>query len=109
MAVTYLTIFEKSTSWIDVSFTDIDGAAAAPSTLEYCLDCMSTETLILDWTSVVGPSSTTRIQITPEQNSIHDSTKTSELHRITVKATFGLSDQATSEYKYLVRELDKVT
>ena len=109
MAVNYLTIFEQSTSWIDVSFEDIDGSAATPSALEYCLDCMSSGTLILDWTNVPTPTSTTRITITPTQNGIHDSSKTSELHRLTVHATFGVSDEANSEYKFIVKNLDQVT
>lgn len=109
MAVNYLTIFEQSTSWIDVSFEDIDGSAATPSALEYCLDCMSTGTLILDWTVVAGPTATTRITITAAQNVIHDATKDEELHRLTVKATFGVDGQSTAEYKFLVQNLDQVT
>lgn len=109
MAVTYQQVNEKSTTWIDVIFTDLDGAAAAPSTLEYCLDCMSSGTLILDWTNVSTPTSTTRITITPTQGAIHDSTKTSELHRLTVHATFGVSDEIRDEYKFEVMNLGKVT
>ena len=109
MSTDYKTVFERTTAWIDVSFTDLDDAPAAPSALEYCLDCMSTSTSILAWTAVAGPTATTRIAITPAQNAIHASANESELHRLTLRATFGVGDQATSEYKFLVFNLGKVT
>jgi len=101
---------EKTTVWLTAAFTDRDGDAVQPTTVEYRIDAGSGDTLseVLDWTSVT-PATSVEIEIDDSHNAIVDSTLDFELRTLTVRTTFGASGQAHDYYEYRVRNLEGVT
>lgn len=90
---------EKSSSWITVTCTDKNGVAATPLTLTYRIDDLKSGESIVPTTSIT-PGSAVEIAITPDQNRILDVAAVREIRRITVIATYGLSDQTVQEFDY---------
>lgn len=82
-------------------------AASTPTNIYYRLDCLTTGTAILDWTTVSAASNAT-ISITSSQNQIYDASNTYETKRLTVAGDYGLSTQVTETAFYRVENLSGV-
>lgn len=67
-------------------------AASTPTNIRYRVDCLTTGTVLADWTTVSAASSAT-ISITATHNAIKDSGNTTERKQLTVAADHGLSTQ----------------
>ena len=80
------TVKEGSVCYVRAEFYNRDGAPTTPDTLEYRIDCLTTQTEILGWTSVT-PYETTEILITATQNRVIDQANPEEVKQVTVKAT----------------------
>lgn len=100
-------INEKSTSYLNVSFRDKEGALAVPTSISYRIDCVTTGTAVLAPTALAAASEV-EITITPTQNAIVTSSNATEQKRVTVTAVYGASDQVTSQFDYLVKNLSGV-
>jgi hypothetical protein len=97
---------EGSTCWIQVSFAGRDGLPATPVTVEYRIDCLTGEEMVLTWTEVEADSEV-EIEITSAQNDILDSGNNHENRLVTVKATYGDGDYDYEEYEYILKKLRK--
>lgn len=83
---------ERSSTTVTAYFRSAANAAEAPTTIHYRLDDLSTNTEVLDWTSVSAAASAS-ISITPAQNKIHNNAHLRELRQITVAADKGLAGE----------------
>ena len=109
MSVT--TVNEGTSSWLTVSFKDKAGALAAPVAVNYRIDCLTTDTMVRDWTPVGTPLSVVEIALTSDDNDIITPANPVETRRVTIEAIYGIgdTDKATSEYDYVVRNLTGIT
>lgn len=99
---------EKSTSYLSVTFKDKAGAAAAPASATYRIDCLTTGTAIKADTAL-APAGSVEITITPTENRIVTSGNARERRRVTVTANYGASDSVSEQYDYDVVDLSHVT
>jgi hypothetical protein len=97
---------EGTTSYLSVTFKDKDGAAQAPASARYRIDCLTTGTAILAWTALVV-GSTIEITITPVQNAIQTATNPIERKLVTVEGTYTSTDKVVDEYEYQVKNMNK--
>lgn len=97
---------EGTTGYLTVSFYDKTGALAAPSTVSYRIDCLSSGTEIVDDTSV-SPASSVEIQLTAANNAIVSGLPR-ERRRVTVTGTYSGDQAVTHQYDYEVRNLSAV-
>jgi hypothetical protein len=96
---------ELSSAQLTISFLDERGNAMTPVTVDYRIDCMTTERAILPWTSAGAPSSTMTITITSAQNAIINEANGFETKMVTVRANYGETTEFTSQYAYQVENL----
>jgi len=83
-------------------------AAATPTTIRYRVDCLSTRTVLVDWTGVSAASSVS-ITIPAAANNIQDNTNRFEHKQITVEADNGLSTQAIGQRTWKTRNIYGLT
>jgi hypothetical protein len=101
----YLSVVnEDSARTVNVRRVGSDGSVVAPTTLKYRLDCRSTGTVLVDWTSVT-PAATTQILVTADQNRIINDCNEAEAKVLTAMADEGLSTQDSQEYGWQVVNL----
>lgn len=98
---------EKSTAYITVAFTDKTGAAAVPATVTYSTKCKTTGTAIKTNISVT-PAASVEIVLDALDSAIIDPTHLVEDKLLTVKTTYGASDECNAEYIWRVKNLDGV-
>lgn len=76
---------EKSSFTLSAYFRDDANAADTPATVEYRIDCLSTNKNILAWTSVT-PGENVSITVKPSENAIQNEGHRKERKQITVAA-----------------------
>jgi len=102
------TVTERSTAYLTASFYDKTGVLQAPASLAYRIDdVMSGQQVRGDTT--ITPAAQAEITLTAADNAILNTVGSDEKRRVTVTASYGVSDQVTDEYIYLVRNLTKVS
>lgn len=98
---------EGSTAYLTVAFTDKNGAAAAPTTVTYRIDCLTNGTEVKDDTSL-SPGTSVEITITATENAIISQSNALEKRVVTVIGSYGTGDAVKNEYQYWVKNLSKV-
>jgi hypothetical protein len=103
------TVNEATTYVVTVSFFDQDNEPVAPDVAAYRLDDESSNTVILDWTSIASPTEATDVIITSAQNTMVSANSESEVHILTVYFTYGgvASLVGTAEYRYMLINLNE--
>lgn len=96
-------ISEGTTATLSMAFFDPDGDAVVPATLRYRIDCVQNRQQIRDWTSLT-PAAQVDVELTEDDND-NVTSRASEIHEVTVEATYGASGQITSCYRYTVKNL----
>lgn len=79
-------------------------AAATPTTIHYQVSCLTTKTVLQDWTSI-SPATNNDISITSTMNAIQQDVNKRERKQIIVKADDGLSTQAIGKATWIVENL----
>lgn len=98
-------IQEDSVLTATVSFrTRASAAASTPTTVRYRLDCLTTSSTVLDWTSA-SPASSVSIAVTGAQNAIIDDANDYEVKQLVVQADAGLSTQQTQRKTWRVENI----
>lgn len=102
-------INEKTTAYLPVSFRDKHGQLAAPSSITYRIDCLTSGRQVRAWTAL-SPAAQTEIVLTASDNAIFGSSER-ERRLVTVVASYGsgTDDQVTGDYTYDVRNLRYVS
>lgn len=83
---------EKGSISVNAYFRDSTNAASAPTTVHYRIDCLTTGTKVLDWTSV-SPAVSVTISVTSSQNAIISDNNARERKQITVSADKGTTTE----------------
>lgn len=79
-------------------------AAATPTTIHWRLDCLTSETEVVDWTSVSAASSFT-LSITGAHNAMQSQGNDVEVKQVTVMTDRDLSTQYLERVTYRVENL----
>ncbi|OHD23484.1 MAG: hypothetical protein A2Y38_19115 [Spirochaetes bacterium GWB1_59_5] len=98
---------EGSTAYLTATFKDKTGALAAPSTLSYRIDCLTTGQVVRD-DMLLTPADTVEITLTPADMAILTAGNSRETKRVTVKAGYGANDAVNDEYELIVKNLGGV-
>ena len=90
---------------IVVSFADADNASAVPDTVDYRVDCLSTNTVIKDWMPI-APGAQVTIVLDENDTRIFNAFEKREFRRVTISANRldGLTRQ-TEEYGFYCRPM----
>lgn len=97
---------EGTTGYLTVQFFDKAGSLAAPSSVSYRIDCLTTGTVVVDDTSVTAGTSV-EIQLTAANNAILGG-RARERRRVTVTGTYAGSQAVTHQYDYEIANLSAV-
>jgi hypothetical protein len=95
---------DRTAGQVIVTFRDAAKALANPVTASYRIDCVTTGLTVHATTSLTAASQIT-IDLTSDDNAIISSSNQAELKKITVNATFSVSDEIHEEAHYLVRNM----
>lgn len=98
---------ERCTVFITVSFFDEDGTPVTPDSATYRIDSLQglRGTVVLPATAISPLSTTTDLEITPDQNQIIRQRNAYEIKVVTVEFEYGSDRRGTSEYRYKVINL----
>ena len=101
------TVNEGSSAWLTVLFKDKSGALAAPTSVVYRVDCVTTRTSVRPATPITsGLAGSMEITLAPEDTAIRNAANPTEIKRVTVVAQYGgPTDQVTDEVDYAVKNL----
>ena len=99
---------EESTAFLTVSFYDKNDELTTPTTVSYRVDCLTNNSELRDWTGI-APASQVEITLDSNDNTIIDQWNFEEIRLVTIEAYYGVADKLTTTYKYLVRNLRKIT
>ena len=104
-----VTINERTTAWLAISFFDELGNAITPSALTYSIHCLTTGNVVLPDTQLSLLASVMSVQLTSSQNSMQNASNLQEFRRLTVAAAYGDGAETTAEYDYVVRNLNFIS
>lgn len=100
-----ISLNERTTAYLTVTFKDKAGALAAPSAVTFRIDCLTSNQPVRGATAV-APAASVEIALTADDNAIRQYSNVSEIRRVTVVASYGsASDQLTAEHDYAVTNL----
>jgi hypothetical protein len=99
---------EESSAFLTVRFYDKNDELTTPSSIQYRLDCLTNNEEVRTWTAL-APASVIEIGLDATDNAIVDQWNHTELRIITIEAYYGVSDKLTTTFKYLVKNLRKIT
>lgn len=102
------TVNEATTAYLTVTFLDKDGAQAAPSSVSYRIDCLTTGAAVRASTPVTPAASQVEITLDATDNAMQSTGNLTERRRVTVTASYGVGDQVQEQYDYLVKNLSEV-
>lgn len=94
-------INEKSSATLTITFKDSSNNLVTPVSGTYQIDAVPGGSIRTP-TSFTPVSSTYDILLTPDDNKILNTTKTKEVHMVTVTVDLGGGDQSTAIYRYYV-------
>lgn len=87
------TIVEENTSFTATAYFRANGAANTPTTVKYRVDCITTQTELVGWTSAT-PGESVSITVPASANAIQQNSSKREHKQIVVMADENLSTQA---------------
>lgn len=99
---------ENNSAYLDITFKDENDALAAPNSVIYRIDCVTTGTAIKDPTTVNTPGSSMRITLDKTHTAIIGTNK-QELKRVSVTAVYGANDEENDEYDFYVKNLKYIS
>ena len=99
----------ESESFIATAYfrTRATKVALAPTTIRYRIDCITTKTAVLGWTSV-SAAANVDITITSSDNSMQDDSNLWERKQLIVQADQGLSTQTVGKVVWLLDNLEGI-
>lgn len=100
---------ERSTSIVAMTFRDETGALVTPSAGTYQIHDAASGTEIRAETPFTPAGSTHDITITDTENRILDASRNVEERIVTIKFTYGAGKPGTGEYRYIVKNLTKIS
>ncbi|NOZ53811.1 MAG: hypothetical protein GXP08_11880 [Gammaproteobacteria bacterium] len=96
---------ENSTRYLDIIFKDENDVLAAPNSVVYRIDCVTTGTSVKSDTTVNTPGDTMRINLNKTETAIVADTNKQELKRVSIIAIYGANDEENDEFDFYVKNL----
>lgn len=106
------TVTENSTAYLTATFKDKDGVPQVPVSITYQIDNLEADgslTEVKASAAFTPPASSIEIKILPSENAILDQSKRVERRKVTVVATYSVSDVITGFYNYELLNLLALT
>lgn len=100
---------EGKTTYVQVSYKDLNKAPIIPTALRYRVDDLDTNAALVAWTAIAVPASSNIITIASTVNHFQVSTKSLETRVVTVEATFTGSVMVPKEIRYQITNLKYYT
>lgn len=95
---------------MEVEFTDKDGVADTPNSVDYTIHNISEDQEEVKGTTTITPgSSTYEFEITAGENKIYDDDNDEEQRKLTVTADFGSDDKQTETFVWKVVNLEHIS
>ena len=101
-------INESSAITATLEFSDSSGALTIPGTLRYRIDCDTTGTALVAW-STLSPASSVDVAIVSATNDIQTDANAYEIKAMTVEADYAAATKFTQVYKWRVKNLGYIT
>lgn len=95
---------ERTTTYLTATFKDKAGAAQAPATAKYRIDCLTTGVAIRAETAL-APAGAVEITLTKDDTRIVNAQNVREIRRVTVMASYSATDEVNEEYDFDVLNL----
>lgn len=103
------TINEKTTYIVNLAFKDEDNVPTTPNSANYTLYNYTSSYAVKDLTTITVTGSDVDLEILPNYNSIINSSNEHEMMLLTVDFMYDVTKRGTSEYRYLIKNLKKVS
>lgn len=103
------TINEKTTYVVNLAFKDEDSLPVTPNSANYTLYNYTSSSTVKDLTTITITGSDQDLEILYNYNSIINPANEQELMLLTVEFVFDVTKRGTSEYRYLIKNLKKVS
>lgn len=100
---------EASTLRVTLSFRDPDGSPVSPTTLDWKIRDVQSDTDVVTWTSIPTPGTSEVVDVDGADNAMVNADNTSELREILVRLDNGLTTQRYAKEQFLVVNLGGVT
>ncbi len=103
---------EKTTPVLNVAFYDENGTAVVPTSATYQIDDVTEGRVnqsITGETSISVLAASVDIAITDQETKIIDAMLSSEKRLVTVKFQYGTNKRGSKEFRYIVKNLSKIT
>ena len=99
-------VVNEGTTFTATAYFRTGTAASTPTTIHYRVDCLTSKSVVTDWTAVSTPSTSNTISIS---NSIVNGGNHYETKQIVVKTDDGLSAQAIGTALWKVQNIQGIT
>lgn len=103
-----ITVNERTSSTVTVSFFDEDDAPVTPTSATYRIDDVTSGTVVRSATSLTGLGTTKAIAVTKDENKIISEAHVYETRRLTVEFSYATS-HGTNDYFWRIRNLPGVS
>lgn len=103
------TINEKTTYVVNLAFKDEDNVPVTPNSANYTLYNYTSSSTVKDLTTITVTGSNVDLEILYNYNSIVNPANEYEMMLLTVDFVFDVTKRGTSEYRYLIKNLKKVS
>jgi hypothetical protein len=103
------TINEKTTYVVNLAFKDENEAPVTPNSAQYSLYNYTANFNVKDLTTITITGSNVDLEIPYSDNSIIKSTNDYEVMLLTVQYVFDTDKRGTSEHRYLIKNLKKIS
>jgi hypothetical protein len=100
---------ERSTAYLSVSFLNKSGALESPASAAYTVHEKETGEELVGETEITPIAALVEIKLGADANTIIHTARESEMHVVTVTATYGENDELNSAYTYWVTNLRFLT
>lgn len=108
MAIPTLTINDRTTLVLTLTFRDEDDALVVPTAATYRVDDVLTGTTVKAKTSLTGLASSMELEITSAMNAAIGE-QTLQERVVTIEFDYGTARHGSDEYRYYVKNLGGVT
>jgi hypothetical protein len=109
LSLKYGAVNEKSVAYLTVKFKDKTGALAAPASATWEVHDVESGSELLAATAIAPIANTVELTLTPTINTFVNSQNTEEVRRVTIKATWGVSNTTNAEVDYNIVDLTWVS
>lgn len=99
---------ENSTAYLTATFRDKAGAAAQPTSAHYVIHDGDSDAEIRASTALSPTAGVVEITLNKTDNTMQDTSKSTEIRKVTVVGLYGSNDEINKIFKYRLNNLEHV-